>query len=114
MLDAKIASLKRSGKENTVHKPCIEEEDMHKLKTTSVFNLTNPLSLLINVWFHVVLFFCRRGREGQRSLTTTSFKFETDAAGRKFITIVEVNLNNSFKCITCSVVSCPVSRTVRY
>ena len=87
MLDAKIASLKKENMQSTVHKPCIEEEDIRKLKSSTVFNLTSPLSLLRNVWFHVVYFFCRRGREGQRALTTTSFKFETDAAGRNFITM---------------------------
>jgi len=30
------------------------------------------------------------------------------------ISAVEVNLHDLFKCITCSVVSCPVSRSVRY
>ena len=87
MLDAQIKSLKRSGKENVLHKPAIEEEDLQKLKSSEVFSLSQPLSLLRNVWFHVVLFFCRRGREGQRSLTTKSFKFEIDAAGRRYATM---------------------------
>ena len=79
MLDAQIKNLKRSGKENVSHK----EEDLQKLKSSEVLS-SSPLSLLRNVWFHVVLFFCRRGLEGQRSLTTNSFKFETDAAGRNY------------------------------
>ena len=87
MLDAQIKSLKRSGKENVSHKPAIEEEDLQKLKSSKVFSMSQPLSLLRNVWFHVVLFFCRRGREGQRSLTTKSFKFEIDAAGRRYATM---------------------------
>jgi len=87
MLNAKITSRKRSGKENVVHKPYIEDEDLQKLKSSGVLSLSNPLSLLRNVWFHVVLFFCRRGREGQRALTTSSFKFETDAAGRRYVTM---------------------------
>ena len=96
MLDAQIVNLKRSGKENVTHKPVIEEQDLHKLKSSGVFSLLSPLSLLRNVWFHVVLFFCRRGREGQRSLTTTSFKFETDAAGRNYATMAhdEVSKNH--------------------
>ena len=86
MLDAQIKNLKRSGKENVSHKPAIEEEDLQKLKSSKVFSLSSPLPLLRNAWFHVVLFFCRRGLEGQRSLTTNSFKFETDAAGRNYAT----------------------------
>ena len=85
MLDAQIINLRR--KENVTHKPAIEEERLKQLKTSGVFSLSSPLSLLRNVWFHIVLFFCGRGREGQRALTTTSFKFATDAAGRKFVTM---------------------------
>ena len=87
MLDAQLVQMKRSGKENTKHKPIIEDEDLVKLKTSEAISLKSPLSLLRNVWFHVVLFFCRRGREGQRQLTKSSFKFDIDGAGRSFITM---------------------------
>ena len=40
-----------------------------------------------NLSFHVGLFFCRRDLEGQRNLTTNSFKFETDGAGRNYATM---------------------------
>ena len=74
MLNAQLVNLKRLGKENVKHKPAIEQEDLAKLKSSKVMALTNPLSLLRNVWFHVVLFFCRRGREGQRNLKKSSLK----------------------------------------
>ncbi|KXJ10061.1 hypothetical protein AC249_AIPGENE26305 [Exaiptasia diaphana] len=90
MLDAKIVQLKRSGKEtSSKHKPPIESDDLQKRKTSEALSISNPVSLLRNVWFHVVLFFCRRGREGQRQLKTTSFKFEKDAAGRNYITMTQ-------------------------
>ena len=72
MLNAQIVHLKRQGKENVKHKPAIEDEDLKKLKTSQGIALTSPLTLLQNVWFHVVLFFCRRGREGQRQLKRSS------------------------------------------
>ena len=87
MLNAQIVCLKRQGKENVTHKPAIESEDLMKLKTSPTIALSNPLALLRNVWFHVVLFFCRRGREGQRQLKKTSFKFEVDASGKRFVTM---------------------------
>ncbi|KAK3745179.1 hypothetical protein QZH41_000201 [Actinostola sp. cb2023] len=87
MLDAQLVHLKRSGKENSQHKPPIESEDLLKLKSSGALSLDSPLSLLRNVWFHVVLFFCRRGREGQRQLTRSSFKCEVDASGRSFLTM---------------------------
>ena len=85
MLNGQIVHLKRQGKENVKHKPAIEDEDLKRLKTSQAIALTSPLTLLQNVWFHVVLFFCRRGREGQRELKRSSFKFEADASGRKFV-----------------------------
>ena len=56
-----------------------------KLKTSGVFDFTNPLSLLRSVWFHVVLYWCRRGREGQRNLPTNSFSFKVDSSGRRYV-----------------------------
>ena len=87
MLDAQLVAMKRSGKENPQHKPAIEVEDLRKLKTSAAFSFASPLSLLRCVWFNIVLYFCRRGREGQRSLSTKSFTFEMDASGRKFATM---------------------------
>ena len=87
MLDAQLVNLKRSGKDNTQHKPIIEDEDLMKLKSSEALSLKSPLSLLRNVWLHVVLFFCRRGREGQRQLSKSSFKSEIDAAGRNYFTM---------------------------
>ena len=72
MLNAKVVSLKRHGKENVKHKPAIETEDLVRLRSSQVLSPSNPLGLLRNVWFHVILFFCRRSREGQRNLKKTS------------------------------------------
>ena len=87
MLNAQIVRLKRQGEENVTHKPAIEREDLMKLKTSPTIALSNPLAFLRNVWFHVVLVFFRRGREGQRQLKKARFKFEVDASGRKFVTM---------------------------
>ncbi|KAK3703830.1 hypothetical protein QZH41_002897 [Actinostola sp. cb2023] len=87
MLDAQIKQQKKDGKENTSHKPPIEKHDIEKLKNHEVILPTKPLSLLRNVWFHVSLFWCRRGREGQRSLTKNSFRFDKDPEGREFVTM---------------------------
>lgn len=64
MLDAKIKQLKKDGLQNTTHKPAIELEDLEKLKNGDICSLTQPLSLLRNVWFHISLFCCFRGFEG--------------------------------------------------
>ncbi|KAK3710356.1 hypothetical protein QZH41_002791 [Actinostola sp. cb2023] len=94
MLDAQLVNMKRSGKDNPVHKPTIEDEDMAKLRSSET-SLKSPVSPLCNVWFNVVLFFCRRGREGQRDLTKSSFKFEVDASGRKYVTMAHDELTKN-------------------
>ena len=88
MLDAKIKQLKKDGMQNTTHKPAIELEDLEKLKNSEILSLTHPLSLLRNVWFHISLFWCRRGFEGQRSLKKSSFVFNEDAKGDHFVSMV--------------------------
>ena len=74
-LDANTKMLKKEGKENITHKPAIAPADLTKSKTSSVFLPSIPLGLLRNVWFHTTFYWCRRGREGQRSLTPQSFSF---------------------------------------
>ena len=95
-LYAQLVQLKKLGKENSQHKPTLEDEDMEKLKLSDALSLSNPLSFLRNVWFHIVLYFCRRGREGQRELQKFSFKLDVDASGRNYVTMAhdEVSKNH--------------------
>lgn len=87
MLNAQVVNLKHQGKENVKHKPAIENENLVCLKSSQVLALSSPLALLRNVWFHVLLFFCRRGREEQRQLKPTGVKFEVDPTGRNYVTM---------------------------
>lgn len=87
MLDAKIKKLKREGKQDVNHKPAIAVPDLQKLKVHPVLSPSTPLGLLRNVWFHTTLFWCRRGREGQRRLTSESFKFLLDENSRPYATM---------------------------
>ena len=82
MLNATVVSLKSHGKaENVNHEPAIENEDLLWLKSLKGFIFSNSLSFLRNVCLHIVFLFCRRGREGPRTLKTTSFKIEVDLTG---------------------------------
>ena len=95
MLNARVVSLKRQGKENVKHKPAIEAEDLVQLKSSQVLAITNPLGLLRNAWFHVALYFCRRGREGQRQLKQTSFKLDVDPTGKHYATMAHDELTKN-------------------
>ena len=78
LLDAKLKEMKKQGEQNVKHKPATEREDLRRLKDSDVISLTTAQGLLYNVWFHVTLYFCRRGQEGQRNLTRSSFLFLQD------------------------------------
>ena len=60
--------LKKEGLAKVNHKQPILSEDMKKLYQSNVFNLENPKSLQRKVFFDVMLFFCRRGRENLRTM----------------------------------------------
>jgi len=57
----------------------ISKEDMIKLKNTPALSQITPTTLLNAVWFYVMNYCCRRGREGQRQLTRSSFALAYDA-----------------------------------
>jgi len=87
MLEAKLKNLKQQGKQSVQHKPAIVDEDLRKLKASAAISPSLPSTLLMNVWFHITLFWCRRGREGQRNLTRSSFKFLSDENGHAYATM---------------------------
>ncbi|KAK3727618.1 hypothetical protein QZH41_006002 [Actinostola sp. cb2023] len=87
MLNAKLKTMKQQGEQNTKHKPAIEREDLRRLKESDAMSPLTPQGLLNNVWFHVTFYFCRRGREGQRNLTKSSFEFLEDENRKPYATM---------------------------
>jgi len=87
MLGAKLKEMKKQGEQNVKHKPAIEREDLQRLKESDAISLTTPHGLLYNVCSHVTLYFCRRGREGQRNLTRSSFLFLQDENKKWYATM---------------------------
>ena len=95
MLNAKIKDLKQQGKQNVEHKPDISTQDLQKLKYHPVLSPSTPLGLLRNVWLHTTLYWCRRGHEGQRNLTSSSFKFLKDENNRPYATMTHDELTKN-------------------
>ena len=87
MLEAKLKYLKQVGQHSVQHKPAIEPEDLRKLKTSRAISPSTPNGLLMNVWFHITLFWCRRGCEGQKNLSKGSFKFLRDENRKLYATM---------------------------
>lgn len=55
ILNALLDEPKKLGKENSQHKPTLEDEELEKLKSTDALSHNNPLSILANSGF--ILFF---------------------------------------------------------
>ena len=75
ILDAKLRINRRAGKENIQHKPVIVPSDLAKIRASPFLRRT---------WLYVSLYWCKRGREGQRDLRRDSFKFTRNASGREY------------------------------
>ena len=81
-------------------KPAIEEDHLRQLKASVFFSLSSPLSLLRNVGFHIILFFCQGGCEGQRALTTKSFNFAVDALGENLQPLPTMKLQKTIEVVS--------------
>ena len=75
--------LVQNGKGATEHHAEIEPEDMQKLYNS--FDLDDPQGLQFKVWMDVMLYMCRRGREGLREMTKSTFGVAKDATGRRYV-----------------------------
>ena len=81
---AKCVDLKRQGLAKVEHKPLICEEDLKKLYESGVFCLNDPERIQNKVFFKVMLYFCRRGRQNLRQFKKTDFSFNTDGTGARY------------------------------
>ena len=82
---AKCVELKREGLAKVEHKPPICEEDLRKLYESDVFNQSRPRTLQNKIFFEVMLYFCRRGRQNLRELKKTDFSFRRDGKGARYV-----------------------------
>ncbi len=82
-----LNKMKRAGEDSTMSHPRISEEDMDKLFASNILSSNNPTSLQRLVFFQLQYMFCRRGREGLRSLKKDAFAIQKDASGRQFIRV---------------------------
>ena len=74
-LSRSVWICKRQGLAKVEHKPPICEEDLKKLYESTAFGLNDPEKLQNKVFFEVMLYFCRRGRQNLRQLKKTDFSF---------------------------------------
>ena len=86
VFDAKCKIYVARGNPKPKHKPCISETDMTKLNGYFADHANDPTKLQEFVWFGLCYYFGRRGREGWRGCTSSSFICQTDEDGIQYIT----------------------------
>jgi hypothetical protein len=87
VFEGKLKLLKKSGLDQSVHKPPIECDDMRKFYESGVLSNSDPVSLQRKVFVEIGLHCGRRGREGWREPQRDSFEKRKDSQGREYITL---------------------------
>ena len=84
---AVLSDLKRKRFGSVQHYPPIEPEDLKKLYERShhSFDSDTPVGLQNKVFFEIMYYLCRRGRENLREMKKDTFRIATDATGRRFV-----------------------------
>lgn len=90
---ANIKELKRQGQGGVDHYPPIEKEDLVKLY--DYFDLDNNIKLQEKVFFDIVLYFGRRGRENIQNLKISDFAATTDTTGSIYIFLAHDELTKN-------------------
>jgi len=90
-----LREFKLEGKDQTEHKSSILPGDMQKMYATQVLGSSTPLALQRKVFVELMLHFGRRGREGLRDLTKTSFNIKCDDNDVEYVTMAYNELDKN-------------------
>lgn len=80
-----LKTMRRAGMDKTTHKMAISDTDIKKMYASEAFDQSVPMCLIYKVYFELSLHFARRGREGLRELTKSSFIIHTDENGEEYV-----------------------------
>ncbi|CAC5375819.1 unnamed protein product [Mytilus coruscus] len=82
---AVTTQLKHGGLGKTDHTLSLDEDDLSKLYGSVALNTDTPCGLLHKVWFDIMFYLCRRGRENLRGMNKTTFAITQDSKGREYV-----------------------------
>ena len=121
---AQLVHLKKIGLAKIDHKPPLSQHDLALLYTSGVFAINKPSSLQKKVFFEVLFYLCRRGRENLRLLTKDSFKINDGEDGMRYVTLEKDELTKNHRVndeqqeggimLETGGVNCPVASFVLY
>jgi hypothetical protein len=101
IFQAMCTKIKKAGLGSTEHYPPISEEDLKRLYINDhhAFDINTPVGLQQKVWFEIVFYLCRRGRENIREMNKDTFKIGKDASGQEYVVqaIDEADKNHGSK-----------------
>ena len=93
---AAVTSLNQEGHGATSHKEPLSKEDIDKLYDHPiVFSTNTPTGLMNKVFFEVMFYLCRRGRENLKEHKKSTFTIKTDTTGRRYVCHVVRALSKS-------------------
>ena len=85
VFNAQKATMKKQGLGKVEHHQPISEEDMHRLYSSEVFDVEQPIGLQRKVFFELLLHLCRRGQENLRELTPKDFRIVKNKDGTESV-----------------------------
>ena len=77
------------------HSPSLD--DLQKLYGSVAMDISTPCGLQNKVWFDVMFFLCRRGRENLRTMNKSTFAIRKDAKGREYVYQVTDELDKNYR-----------------
>ena len=83
--ETQCAELRERGLGTTEHKPPISDEDIKKLYRSGLFATDTPTTLQNKVFFEIMLFFCRHGRQNLRQLRKDDFEIKVNSQGDRYV-----------------------------
>ena len=82
---AATVQLKKLGKGDVVHHTPLDPNDITTLYESGTFDQSTPGGLQKKVWFELMIYICRRGRENLRDLKQDHFQIYKDSDGREYV-----------------------------
>jgi hypothetical protein len=103
---AQCTALKKNGLAKTEHKPAIADEDIAKLYESGVFNTETPATLQNKVFFEIMFYFCRQGRQNLRELKKDDFALKVNTQGQRYVVKTKAIVPSDVNKLSINVFSC--------